>query len=464
MSSFAMTDLSPRPGFYTRLLIACCGGPFLDGYVMSIIGVAMTGVVKEFAPTTSEIGLIGASALIGMFLGASVFGYLTDRVGRKKMYALDLTVLVGACALSAFVEQPWQLIVLRFVMGAAVGADYPIATSLLTELSPTRKRGTMVGMAAVAWNAGAAAAYLVGGLVMGLFGGYDQWRWLLFSSAVLGAIVILMRHGIPESPRWLLSNGRVADAEKAAQKIYGTKFSLDGMRGTVPQPVEVDLRIFLHGTYLRRLIMCIALYIAVVAPMYALLTFLPTILSGFGVAAEGVSGIVIETVVIGLLLIGSLPAVVLVEKWGRRPLTVIPLGLMVIPLAGLWLWAGGPLWFTVFAFCAYMFISGGPGILVWIYPNELFPTEVRATAVGIAAAFSRLGSAAGTYLLPLSIASLGTGTTMLFGALLTGGAFLICCALAPETKGQSLEATSAGSEDAKKGADREPLRFDSDLI
>lgn len=131
---------------------------------------------------------------------------------------------------------------------------------------------------------------------------------------------------------------------------------------------------------------------------------------------------------------------------------------MVIPLAGLWLWADGPpLWFIVAAFCAYAFISGGPSILVWIYPNELFPTEFRATAVGIATAVSRFGAATGTYLLPLSISALGTGTTMLFGAVLTAVAFVICFFMSPETKGgKSLEEVSSVIAAPAMGASAPP--------
>lgn len=158
MNPLDVMDRPAKGGFHTRILVACCGGPFLDGYVMSIIGVALLGVSEQLNPTTAESGLIGAASLIGIFFGATLFGFLTDRIGREKMYALDLVVLVVACALSVFVTAPWQLIVLRLVIGAAIGADYPIATSLLTEFTPTRKRGAMVGMSAVAWSAGAVSA------------------------------------------------------------------------------------------------------------------------------------------------------------------------------------------------------------------------------------------------------------------------------------------------------------------
>ena len=106
MNPIDVMDRPAKRGFHTRLLIACCGGPFLDGYVMSIIGVALLGVAEQLNPTTTESGLIGAASLIGIFFGASVFGFLTDRIGREKMYALDLVVLVVGCALSVFVTAP----------------------------------------------------------------------------------------------------------------------------------------------------------------------------------------------------------------------------------------------------------------------------------------------------------------------------------------------------------------------
>ncbi len=99
MNPIDVMDRPAKRGFHTKLLIACCGGPFLDGYVMSIIGVALLGVAEQLNPTTTESGLIGAASLIGIFFGASVFGFLTDRIGREKMYALDLVVLVVGCAL-----------------------------------------------------------------------------------------------------------------------------------------------------------------------------------------------------------------------------------------------------------------------------------------------------------------------------------------------------------------------------
>lgn len=452
-----LTDLPARRGFLPKLLIACCGGPFLDGYVMSIIGVALIGINAELHPSTVEIGLIGAASLIGIFFGASIFGVLTDKVGREKMYAVDLLVLVAACAASIFVQVPWQLIVLRFIIGAAIGADYPIATSLLTEFTPSRKRGMMIGASALAWSIGAVVAYLVGATFLGATGTHANWRWLLTTSAILGVIVILARRGIPESPRWLLENGHPEQAREVARQIYSVDLDVTSAVANKTE-AKASIRDLIRGIYGRRLLMCSVLYLAVVTPLYALLTFLPKILDGFNVSGDGISGLFVETAIIALIAVGSIPSLWLVEKWGRRPVAVVPLFIMILPLTGLWLWADGPLWFIVAAFCVYAFVSGGPSILVWIYPSELFPTEIRASASGMATAISRFGAATGTYLLPVSMLHLGSGVTMAFGAILTAVAFVVCLLMAPETKGRSLDAASSGQMPAQDPSPRRTRR------
>jgi len=444
MSSLAIMDEAPTSKFHRKLLIACCGGPFLDGYILSLIGVALVGFVADFPVSPVQVGLIGAASLIGMFFGAIVFGTLTDRIGREKMYAVDLMVLVGACFLTAFVQGPWQLIALRFVIGLAIGADYPIATSLLTEFTPVKKRGYMIGLSALAWGLGAMTAFLVGWVMVTASGGYGLWRWMLLSGAILGVIVVVIRRGIPESPRWLIQKGRIAEAHDVIEQVYGHR---DVSLSTVNTedktlPTLEALRLVLSRKYRKRVIMCGVLYFAQITPQYAIYIFGPMILLSFGL--EGGSLDIIGTAVISLLfVIGNAAALKPVETLGRRPMTVIPFALMAIPLLALWLLPHGPVWFVILAFCFYAFVSGGPSLMEWIYPNELFPTEIRATAVGIVVAISRIGAATGTFLMPIGLDHLGVSGVMLIGAILTVIGFVVTYAWAVETKGRSLEDTSS---------------------
>lgn len=459
MKTFSVMDEAPTSRFHRKLLLACCGGPFLDGYVLSIIGVAMVGIKDDLEPSSAEVGLIGAASLIGIFFGATLFGALTDRIGREKMYALDLTVLVVACIGCVFVQEAWQLIALRLIIGLAIGADYPIATSLLTEFTPSRKRGFMIGLTGVSWSVGAATAYIVGALIVGTTGGHQDWRIMLGTAAAMGLIVVIARRGIPESPRWLLNKGRVTDAEAVIEQIYGHKVDLTTEE---PEPQKSSFIDILRGGYLKRTIMCGTLYLAQITPQYAILTFLPVILAGFAVSDTGSTGLIVETVIIALFAVGTIPALRWVETIGRRKMTIVPFAIMAIPLLVLWLVPEAPVWVVVVTFCVYAFASGGPSILEWIYPNELFPTQIRATAVGAAVGISRIGAAAGTYLLPISIDHFGIGTTMGFGALLTIVGFAVCYAWAPETAGKTLEQTSSvGSRSATSTVSgAQPARID----
>jgi putative MFS transporter len=108
------------------------------------IGVALTQAEAPLGLGSVETGLIGASALVGIFFGGLVFGYVTDRIGRQTMYTLDLVLLIVGSLLCLLIQEAWQLMALRFLLGVAIGADYPIATSLLVEFVPRRGRGFLL--------------------------------------------------------------------------------------------------------------------------------------------------------------------------------------------------------------------------------------------------------------------------------------------------------------------------------
>ncbi|MFF9646572.1 MFS transporter [Kitasatospora aureofaciens] len=437
-------DNAPYTAFHRRLALACSGGPLLDGYILSIVGVALIGMRPDLGLSTAQVSLIGAAALVGMFVGGALFGVLTDRIGREVMYTADLLVMVACSVLSFWVDSVWAIAVLRFVLGMAVAADYPIATSLLAEWLPAKHRGRLLGQQIVAWYAGSVLAYVVGYLFLEL-AGPGSWRWMLASSTVLCVVFLVIRRGSPESPRWLAANGRVGDAVRVVEKHLGVR--VDG-RELMPDPAErarrsSGLRLLMTPPYRRRTLFCGLFFLCQVGPLFAMLTFGPQILSSFGMPG----GTVMETLGTGLIslvfLLGCYPALRLIDTKGRRPVIVWSFALMTVPLALLGVWPTAPAAVALTALCAYAFLCGGPNVLDWTYPNELFPTEIRATAVGVATSVSRIGAAVGTYLLPLSLTGLGTGPTMLIAAGTTALGLLVCVLWAEETRGTALGAAPA---------------------
>ncbi|CAL9616967.1 Inner membrane metabolite transport protein YgcS [Streptomyces sp. enrichment culture] len=442
--SIRAVDEAPLNKFHRKLTWACAGGPFLDGYLLSIIGVALIGMSDELNLSTGDESLIGAAALVGIFVGGLFFGPVTDKLGREAMYTIDLAVLVGGSVLSVFATETWQFVVLRFVLGMAIGADYPIATSLLAEWVPNKHRGRLLGILILAWYVGAATAYVVG-YAMAELAGDSSWRWMLASGAVLSGVILLMRIGTPESPLWLVSKGRTAQAQEAIRKALDRTVSVEELlaASAAEQSVERSrLRDLFQGAYLRRTLFCGLFYMCQITPMFAIYTFGPAILGSFGLGAGNESNLGSALISV-VFVLGCIPALRLVDRVGRRPVIVWSFALMVVPLAVLGGGTALPMAVVIVCFCAYALLSGGPTVLEWTYPNELFPTGIRATAGGVATSISRIGAAAGTYLLPISLERLGIGATMLIGAGITGVGWLVSFAWAEETRGRTLAETSA---------------------
>ncbi|WP_327141628.1 MFS transporter [Nocardia sp. NBC_01327] len=434
-------DDAPFTGFHRRLSIACSGGPLLDGYILSIIGTALIGMTAELNLSTGDTQLIGAASLVGMFIGGALFGILTDKFGREVMYTADLVVM-GLCSILSFwAESTWLIVILRFVLGMAVAADYPIATSLLGEWLPIKQRGKLLGFQIIAWYMGSVLAYVVGYLLL-TFGGNGSWRWQVASAAVLCAFFLIIRQSTaPESPRWLAEHGKADKAAAMVEKYLHVRVDPDDLVEKHSEQ-KGSLRELFGPKYRKRIVFCCGFFVCQVAVLFAMLTFGPQILESFGMP----SGTWMDTLGVGLIslvfLIGCLPAMRLIDTVGRRPTIIWCFGLMIIPVLFIGVWPSMPAMLAFVMLCLYAFFCGGPNVLDWTYPNELFPTHIRATAVGIATSVSRIGAALGTYLLPWSLDHLGMGPTFLYAAGLTAVGFGICIWGAPETKGATLQSAA----------------------
>jgi putative MFS transporter len=152
----------------------------------------------------------------------------------------------------------------------------------------------------------------------------------------------------------------------------------------------------LRGVYLKRTFFCGMFYLCAVTPVFAIYTFRPTILKSFGLNDGNLSNIGYALISL-LFLLGCLPALRIGETGGRRPLLLWSFALMVVPFLALGIAPQAPVGVIIFWFCLYAVASGGPNILEWSYPNELFPTDIRATAMGVVTAVSRIGAALGTF-------------------------------------------------------------------
>lgn len=433
-------DQAPLTKFHIKLTIFSSGGPFIDGYALSIIGIALITMQPALNLSATEIGLLGAASLVGIFVGGGVFGWVTDKVGRKKMYIIDLIALALFSVLSGLATDVWQIVLWRFLLGVAIGADYPIATSLLAEFLPRKYRGRLLGATFVVWAVGAAAAYLVGFAFSDF--GPNAWRILLISPAVFAIITLLFRLGTPESARWLLSRGRVDEARAVVKKVYGAEYDVQdlGEPTDATAPRATFLTVF-RGAYLKRTIFVAIFWTAQVIPMFAVYTFAPDLLASFGMTGD--ANLYGGSLIISLFfVIGGIPGLLVVDRLGRRKLLIISFVLATIVLLVPAFIPNVGAWPLFIALALFAFASGSANFLQIVYPNELFPTEVRATAVGIGTAFSRVGSAISTYLMPLAILNFGASGSLAIGGIVSLVGLIATIFLAPETANKSLSDTA----------------------
>lgn len=444
MSNNISVEDVPLSRFHRLLTVRSGGGSFVDGYVLSIIGIAMTKVSPALGLNSFWEGLIAASALIGIFFGGFIGGALTDRLGRKMLYFVGPTLFV-VCSLAQFwVESGEVLFALRFLNGVAVGIEYPVATAFLVEFMPRKSRGPCLATLTILWFAGAATAYLVGEAILN-FGGADAWRYTLASTAVIGTLLFLVRLGTPESPRWLISKGRNQEAEAIICRVYGADFSLKNL----PEQAENNQLSFghlLHSGYGKRMAFVTIFWTCSVIPVFAVYAFAPKVLEALHLSGDWASyGSIAITL---LFVVGCIIATRLVNTLGRRKLLLHSFlwsGLALLLLGAL---RDGPSMLILLMFGAYALFIGGAQVLQLVYPNEIFPTEIRAGAVGVGTSMSRIGAAVGTYLVPVSLQTIGIGHTMYIAAGITFFGLLVSWFLAPETAAQNLNDAASLDEHA----------------
>lgn len=423
--------------FLTRLTAVTAGGMFIDGYVFAVIGVtiALQTFQSELGVDAFWLGMISSSTLMGIFVGAFLFGWLTDRYGRRPLFVADLVLFAGAAILMFFVQEPWQMFALGIALGTAVGADYAIGTPLLSEFSPRTARGRLGSTLQIAWNIGYMIAFLIGFLIT--TANPDAWRWVLLSAAVPAIICLIARHGLPESPRWLMSKGRVEEARAVLERL-GWSLESGDFRAEKGEKSRIrDL--FAAGQFGRTAFVCV-FWLCLVLPYFAIIFFQTAVYDALGLSNAILTALLGTVVVVAGAIVGTF----LVDRIGRRKLLIVPFWIMALALVAVIFEQALPAPVIIACFFGYLFSYGVASVLCGVYPMELFPTAIRTTGVGFASSISRIGAAIGTFIFPLVLDWNVPVAMAVMAAVCVIGA-LVSQIFAPETRGRSLTDVASGA-------------------
>ncbi|PTM85397.1 sugar porter family MFS transporter [Streptomyces spinosirectus] len=414
-----------RRRLHTKLKLATQIGEGIDGYVIGGIGMAMTALTADLHLSTLMEGLVGASPLIGIFVGGPLFGRLADRYGRRPVFLADMLIFLVGSVLQFFVTDGMQLFVIRLVMGVAIGGEYAIGAPLLSEYAPKQGRGRLLASLEISWYVGYALATVVGAVFEDVDGG---WRWSLASSAVLAVVCVSLRGGIPESARWLLSKGRREEAEALIER-YAIEIDVTAEIDERMATEQAGFGALFSKEHLRSTVFASVFWAALVLPYFAISTYWTQVFEALNMGDNAVAALLVYSFT---AVAGVTAGCLVVDRIGRRRLLIPPFWITAGCLALVAVWPSStPV--IVCGFLFFIFLNAASSALTSVYPLEVFPTSLRATGVGFATAMSRVGAAIGTFLLPMGLDHYGARFVLLVGAgvLALGG--LVSQFLAPET-------------------------------
>ncbi|HUN35392.1 MAG TPA: MFS transporter [Trebonia sp.] len=390
----------------------------LDGLEVTIVGNISTQISKPGSGlhvTTAQIsGLAAALYVAGACVGALLFGYLTDRFGRKKLFMITLGTYLAATALTAASFAPWWFFLFRFLTGLGIGGEYAAINSAIDELIPSRHRGLIDIVINGTYWAGAAAGALLTVPATSDLAVDIGWRLCFGVGVVLGTAVLLVRRNVPESPRWLFIHGRNREAEglvdgieQRVEKDTGRPLPAPARSITIRQRKTIGFITIaktMFTLYPRRTILGFSLFVGQ-AFLYNAITFgfAQILQTFFGVKTS--PGYYFAVIAVGNLL-GPLLLGRLFDTVGRKPMiagTYILSGILLLITAVVFD-AGYLTAITMTAcWCGVLFFASAGASSAYLTVSEVFPMETRAMAIAF---FYAIGTGAGGISGPLLFSSL----------------------------------------------------------
>lgn len=429
-------DRLPVTSKHKRLLGGSGIGWALDAMDVGLISFVMAALAAHWSLTPTETSLIGSIGFVGMAIGASFGGLLADKIGRRQVFALSLLVYGLATGASALSVSLGMLMAFRFIVGLGLGAELPVASTLISEFSPRKVRGRMVVLLEAFWALGWIMAAIIGTFVVAASD--NGWRWALALGAVPAVYAVYVRLGLPESVRFLEKKGRHEEAEKIVVSFEQAARDEGKEIDDTPLPEHRDAEaagsVSIWSPALRRRTTALwVVWFCINLSYYGAFIWIPSLLVADGFTL--VRSFQFTLIITLAQLPGYAVAAWLIEKWGRRPTlaTFLAGSAVSAALYGL----ADAEWQILVAGCLLSFFNLGAWGALYAIGPELYPTNVRGTGTGAAAGFGRIASIIAPLIVPPIIAF--GGPIMLFALFSTAFAVAAIAAFTlPEQKGKSL--------------------------
>jgi putative MFS transporter len=389
----ARLDRLPFSPWHRSFLLVAFFGTLFDAADFALFGAALPAIAKEFHLGPQQAGLLATVGLIGAFVGALFWGTISDYIGRRTAFQATIGIFAVFTGLIAASWSLASLAVFRFLANFGLGGEVPVASTLSSEFMPNKIRGRATGTMMAAFPAG---LVLAAGLALAILPSYG-WRTLFAIGVVPAVVLFFVRRNVPESVRYLLSKGRLAEAEKTVSEIErqaGSASVSPAQAGAELEPVRqvkatsrvTVFELMKEGRAQRTLLLWLVSF-CFLWSSNGILFMLPTILTQRGMPLSQAIMLTLVQAIGGVF--GYVACAFLIDRYGRRP--VLFLYFFVGAAFHLWFAMASGLWmFAAIAMVGWV----NPGVYgpSTVYAAELYPTHLRATAVGWYFGIGRIGS------------------------------------------------------------------------
>ena len=454
----AHLDTTAMSGLYWYLALLACIGGFLFGYDTAVIGSVLDFIPYKLGDFWT--GYLVAGASLGAAVGALAAGPLTDRFGRKSLLMADAGIYALGAILSALTINAAMLIASRTLIGLAVGADSAIATAYIAEFAPKGRRGQLSIIQQWMITVGILASYLIALLIFAVATGHAEdvdWRLILGIGAVPAIVAVALRARMPESPRWLIQQGRYADTSDALAKL-GVDVSEEDVRRTADkiekaEAKQAEQRRRLWTPGVKRALAVVSVFFVfqqitgINVPFYYGPQLLGDLFKNPGDTAvhAAMAGLISAAILGAINVVATYFGFRWIDKVGRRPLALWGYAgmavFMLVAAAGVAWLTGTPkvvvvmVGFSIFI-ASFAMGVGGTG---WLLQGEVFPTAVRGRAAATGAGVNWIANFALISAFPAMQHAIGLPWVMVVLSMLSLLAIGFIAKFLPETKGLSVE-------------------------
>lgn len=408
-------------------MMIALGGVFVDAYDFSSLSIGTVQLRQVFHLTSFGVGAVSAAMAASALVGALAGGYFVDKLGRKRMFLLDLWLFVISAIGAALAPNLIVLIGFRLLMGLGVGLDFPVALCFVAEFAQRAKRGRFVNASYANWYLAAIVGYLASYVGYQLGAGSSLWRLAVGFGAVPAVVLLILRYRyMLESPLWAAHRGDLDEAARILRRTRHLEVEVVAVSSEPKKPVPIlsawtTARVLFSRHYRRRSVLAAIIGCAQSVEYYAVVFYLPVIselIFGKSLLNAIIGGTIFSTV--GLA--GSAFQAWVCDRTGIRPLTLFGALAATVALVGI---GFGHLSGSILAeaLMVGLFMVGhtvGPGPQGMAYGTLSFPTAVRGSSVGWAQGMLRVGSIIGFLIFPVLQSSLGFASTFVVLAVVPG--------------------------------------------